>query len=156
VPDSSGLPSWAELTEEQRCILYEGLTGHSLVDVLNGWVGWACAADAPYWNRKSAYVGPLARAARALVESGLIEVWEQPVGVGEGGLMVRDLALEAVGNHENWWQYDPDGNWDPGEDLTRYAEFAGADTDPATAMYLVISTHLARDQGLVRVWPDRT
>jgi len=57
---------------------------------------------------------------------GLIEVWEAPVGVGEGGLMLPDLAMDAVSKHENWWRYDPEENWDPGEDLTRYAGLAGA------------------------------
>jgi hypothetical protein len=53
---------------------------------------------------------PLARAAQSLVQMGLIEVWEEPVGVGEGGLMLSDLAAEAVSNPENWWRYDLDRN----------------------------------------------
>ncbi len=62
----------------------------------------------------------------SLIDCGLIEVWEAPVGVGEGGLMLPDLAMDAVSKHENWWRYDPEENWDPGEDLTRYAGLAGA------------------------------
>ncbi len=33
---SRSLPSWVDLTEEQRCILYEGVTGSTVVEVLNG------------------------------------------------------------------------------------------------------------------------
>lgn len=62
--------------------------------------------DAPYWNRRRSYVGPLARAARSLVDLGLVEVWEEPAEVGEGGLMLDDLAVEAVSDPENWWRYD--------------------------------------------------
>jgi len=128
------------LTREQRCILYEGVFGHTLIDVLNAWVAWAANGDAPYWNRKHAYVEPLARGARSLVNRNLIEVWEEPVGVGEGGLMLPDLAAEAVSNPENWWRYHPDENWDPNEDLTRYAALEDTDTDPMTALYSVITT----------------
>jgi hypothetical protein len=148
MPDIAGWPSsWTDLTKEQLCILLEGMNGHSLLDILNAWVP---GEDAPYWNRKSPYVGALARAACALIESGLIEVWEEPVGVGEGGLMLRDLALEAVADHENWWRYDPDENWDPDEDLTRYARFADTNTEPMTTMYCLLTVREAVDRGLVQ------
>jgi len=45
-----------EQGEAERCILYEGLTGASLIMVLNSWVR---GDDAPYWNRKCAYVPDL-------------------------------------------------------------------------------------------------
>lgn len=151
-------PSWTDLSLEQRCILYEGLFGGSLIDVLNSWVVLARPEDAPYWNRKGAYVGPLATAARSLLEMGLAEIWEQQLllsraGVaefGEGSLMFRDMAVQAVSNHENWWRYDPDGNWDPEEDLSRYADMASTNTEPMTRMYTIIATQETRDLGLIR------
>lgn len=57
----------------QRCILYEGPTGESLVTVLNAWVR---GDDAPYWNRKGAYVPDLIPAALSLLDRDMIEVWE--------------------------------------------------------------------------------
>lgn len=151
VPGTSGpVPSWAELSREQHYLLYEGLAGSTLIDALNGWVCWACNQDAPYWNRKGAYVAPLAKAARSLVEAGLTEIWEEPVGVGEGGLMLPGLAAEAVSNPASWWRYDPDGNWDPDEDLTRYAEFAGTCPEPMTTLYTLMTAKTAREHGLVR------
>lgn len=147
VPDDDGLPSWGELTKEQRCILFEGIHGHSLVDVLNAWVP---DEDAPYWNRKSPYAEPLARAARPLVEMGLIEVWQEPLGRGEGGLMPPGAAAEAVSDPANWWRYDLEDVQDPDEDVTRPAGLADNSTDPMTVLYGVITTQLAKDLGLVR------
>jgi len=149
---------WSDLSLEQRCILYEGLVGGSLVVVLNSWVAYVSVEDAPYWNRKGAYVGPLATAARSLLEMGLAEIWEEQVlvgpggawEIGEGSLMFLDMAVEAVSNHENWWRYDPDGNWDPSEDLSRYADVVGTNTEPMTRMYTIIATQEARDLRLVR------
>ena len=151
VPGHSGpLPSWEELSEAQRCILYEGMHGATLAMVLNAWVARVSNDDAPYWNRKGSYVAPLARAARSLVDLGLVEVWEERAEVGEGGLMPHDLAAEAVSDPENWWRYDPGGNWDPGEDLTRYAGLEAANTEPMTTIYTLITVKAALDLGLVR------
>jgi len=144
-------PSWNDLTPEQRCILYEGITGSSLVDILNSWVAVSHPEDGPYWNRKGGYVGPLAEAACSLIRSGLIEVWEEPAGVGEGGLMLAGPALEAVRDHENWWRFDPDDTGDPEEAATRHEALAGTATDPMTTMYIVITSDQARDRGLVRL-----
>jgi hypothetical protein len=48
VPRHSGpLPSWEELSEAQRCILYEGMTGATLAGVLNAWVAMVNSNDAP-------------------------------------------------------------------------------------------------------------
>jgi hypothetical protein len=143
---------------EQRCILYEGLVGGSLVGVLNSWIVYVSAEDAPYWNRKGAYVGPLGTAARSLLEMGLAEIWEKQifrcpdgaVEFGGGSLMLRDMAVDVVSDHENWSRYDPDGNWDPEEDLSRYADMAATNTEPMTKMYTVIATQEARNLGLVR------
>jgi hypothetical protein len=158
VPGDGPAPQWSDTTLRQRCILYEGLTGGSLSDVLNSWVAYRCPKDAPYWNRKGDYVAPLATAARSLLEIGLVEVWESqlllsPDGVtqiGEGSLMLRDMAIEVVVTTDNWWQYDPDGNWDPEEDLSRYINVAKTNAEPATRMYTIIATQKARDLGLVR------
>jgi len=65
-------------------------------------------------------------------------------------LMLCDVAMEVVSDHENWWRYDPDGNRDPAEDLSRYADMAGTNTEPMTKMYTVIATQEARNLGLVR------
>ena len=45
------IPSWIDLAPEQRCILYEGTTGNSLVGILGSWVAVSRPADGPYWNR---------------------------------------------------------------------------------------------------------
>ena len=147
--DSAAPPSWDELTAEQRCILFEGLFGHTLIDVLNAWVP---DEDAQYWNRKGAYVEALARAARALVDVGLIDIWQETLPLGDGGgeLMLPGLAAEAVSNPENWWRYDPDDNWDPDEDLTQYTGLADTTGGPMTTLYSVITTQTARDLGLAR------
>lgn len=119
-------------------ILYEaGTGGRNLIELLNGWVG---GDDAAYWNRKGAYVVPLAHAAQSLVNMGLIEVWAEPVGVGEGGLMLRKDAAAVVGDPSNWWRYDLDENWDVNEDLSRYTGFEESDTSPMAATYTVITT----------------
>lgn len=126
------------------------MTGATLAMVLNAWVATVNNDDAPYWNRKGSYVAPLARAARSLVDLGLVEVWEKPAGAGEGGLMLHDLAAEAVSDPENWWRYDPGENWDPGEDLTRYAGLEAAITEPIAVIYTLITVEGALDLGLVR------
>jgi hypothetical protein len=54
-------------------------------------------------------------------------------------------------DHGNWWRFDPDDHSDPSEDATRYAGLADTAADPATALYLVITTQEARDRGLVRL-----
>jgi hypothetical protein len=64
--------------------------------------------------------------------------------------MLTDLAAEAVSSPENWWRYDPDGNWDPNEDLTRYAEFASTRPEPMTTLYMLITTETAREHRLIR------
>jgi hypothetical protein len=92
----------------------------------------------------------LAHAARSLVELGLVEVWEQPAGIGEGGLMLCSLAAEAVSDPANWWRYDPGGSWDPGEDLTRYAVLEATNTEPMTTICTLITVQAALDLGLVR------
>lgn len=143
------LPSWEELSEAQRCILFEGVTGATLAEVLNAWAATVNNDDAPYWNRKGGYVAPLARAARSLVDLGLVEVWQQPVGVGEGGLMLCDLAAEAVSDPENWWRYDP-GDRVPGEDPTGYAGQDASPTEPMTTIYTLITVKAALALRLVR------
>jgi hypothetical protein len=137
-----------DLSDAERCILYEGLTGESLVTVLNAWVR---GDDAPYWNRKGAYVPDLIPAALSLLDRGMIEIWEEPAPFGEGSLMTLDRAAEALANPKSWWQYDPDGNWDPDEDLSRYAEVSKSSYEPVTAIYSIITTQSARDEGIA-IW----
>lgn len=143
------MPSWDELTDEQRYILYEGATGgQDLIGLLNGWV---VGPDASYWNRKGDYVAPLAAAAKSLVQLELIEVWAEPGEGGEGGLMLKEDAAEAVGIPSNWWNYDPDLNWDPTEDLSGYAAFENSNTASQTStFYTVITTDSAVELGLAR------
>jgi hypothetical protein len=142
-------PAWSDLTDAQRHILYgAGTGGWTLIELLNGWVD---GDDAAYWNRKGAYVVPLAQAAQSLVNMGLVEVWSEPVGVGEDGLMLREDASAVVGDPGNWWRYDPDDNWDPSEDLSRYAGFEDSDTSPIAVIYTVVSTDSANELGLIRV-----
>lgn len=138
------------LTGAERCILYNGMTGGSLIDILNSWVP---TEDAPYWNRKGAYVSQLIPVAISLLQRGMIEVWEQPLQVGEGSLMTSDLAAQALADPKNWWQYDPDANWDPAEDLSRYAELADDKTEPMTTLYSVYTTEVARQRG-ISIWPS--
>jgi hypothetical protein len=143
-------PAWSDLTNEQRYILYQtGTSEQNLICLLNGWVG---GEDAPYWNRKGPYVAPLARAAQSLVEWGLVEVWAEPVTVGEGGLMLRDDAVAVLGDPSNWWRYDPDDNWDSNEDLSRYAGLEDSDTSPMTVIYSLFTTDATNELGLIR-WP---
>jgi hypothetical protein len=137
-----------EQGEAERCILYEGLTGASLIMVLNSWVR---GDDAPYWNRKCAYVPDLIPVALSLLDRGKIEVWEEPAPFGEGSLMTSDRAAAALASPANWWRYDPDGNWDPDEDLSRCAEVSETDTEPMTVIYSIISTQSARDEG-ISIW----
>lgn len=146
------MPSWEQLSEEQRCILYEGVTGATLTDVLNAWVASTNGEDAPYWNRKGSYVLPLARAARSLVDLGLVEVWqEQPDGIGEAGLMLSSQAAEAVSDPASWWRYDPEENWDPGEDLTRYAGLEVTSAERTATIYTLTTVKTALEFGLARV-----
>lgn len=129
--------------------MYEaGTGGRSLIELLSGWV---TGEDAAYWNRKGPYVAPLARAAQSLVELGLVEVWAEPVGVGEGGLMLGEDAVAVLGDPGNWWSYDPDMNWDPNEDLSRYAGLESLDTSSATS-YTLATTDATNELGLIR-WP---
>ena len=51
------------LTDAERLILYDGMFGDSLIDILNAWVP---DEDAPYWNRKGPYVPQLIPAAISL------------------------------------------------------------------------------------------
>ncbi len=132
-------------TEAERCILYAGLTGDSLIEILNDWVR---GEDAPYWNRKGAYVADLIPAALSLLERGLIEVWEEPAPAGEGGLVTSDQAAAALADPENWWRYDPDGNWDPDEDLERYSELSKGNSEPMTTIYSIITTEKGRAGGI--------
>jgi hypothetical protein len=139
------------LTDAERCILYSGMHGDSLIDILNSWVP---DEDAPYWNRKGPYVSELIPAAICLLQRGMIEVWEEPLplGVGEGGLMTSDRAAQALADPENWWRYDPDLNWDPNEDLSRYADLATGNTEPMTTLYSVHATEVAR----IPIWHGRS
>ena len=121
----------------EQCILYMGADGHSLIDIVNA---WAPQEDAPYWNRKGHYVAGLVQAALSLLARDLIEVWEEPAPRGEGSLMTMDRAAEALADPDNWWRYDPDENWDPGEDLSRYAHLAQGNTEPMATLYSVITT----------------
>jgi hypothetical protein len=141
-----------DLTDAERCIQYEGMYGSSLVEILNSWV---LGEDAPYWNRKGTYVPQLIPAAISLLQRGMIEVWEQPLplGVGEGGLMTSDLAAQALADPRNWWGYDPDDNWDPNEDLSRYADLADDNAEPMTTLYSVCTTEAARQRG-ISLWPS--
>jgi hypothetical protein len=129
-------------TDAERCILYEAMTEGSLIDILNSWV---TGEDAPYWNRKGSYVSQLIPAAISLLQRGMIEVWEQPLplGAGEGSFMTSDRASEALADPENWWRYDPDGNWDPDEDLSRYTGPATGNTEAMTTLYCVHRTEIA-------------
>jgi len=136
------------VSDAELCILYEGLTGASLIIVLNSWVR---GADAPYWNRKGAYVPSLIPAALSLLERGMIEIWEEPAPFGEGSLMTGDRAAAALASPENWWRYDPDDNWDPDEDLSRYAEVSQTRAEPMAVIYSIITTQAARDAG-ISVW----
>src|SRR5215467_16042774 len=126
-----------DLSDAERCILYGGITGDNLIMIVNAWVR---GEDAPYWNRKGAYIAPLIPAALSLLQGDMIEVWEESASFGEGSLMTVDLAAEALGNPDNWWRYDPDENWDPNEDLSRYAELAKGNTNPMTWMYSIIAS----------------
>ena len=116
-----------------------------MIELLNGWV---VGEDAAYWNRK----GPYVEAAQSLVELGLVEVWADPTGAGEGALMLREDALAALGDPSNWWRYDSEDNWDPNEDLSRYADLEASDTSPITAIYTLFATDSTNDLGLIR-WP---
>lgn len=138
-----------ELTDAECCILYEGMYGSFLALILNSWV---LGEDAAYWNRKGPYVSQLIPSAVSLLHRGMIEVWEEPLplGVGEGALMTSDRAAQALADPKNWWQYDPDANWDPNEDLSRYADLAD-DTEPTT-VYSVLTTEVARQRG-IQIWP---
>jgi hypothetical protein len=138
-------------TSAERCILYGGMHGDSLVEILNDWV---IGDDAPYWNRKGAYVAQLIPAALSLLERELIEVWEEPAPAGEGGAMTTDRAAMALADPDNWWRYDPDGNWDPDEDLARYAELATGNTEPMTTIHSIITTHKGLEGGIA-VWLGR-
>jgi len=124
----------------------------SLIDILNSWV---TGEDAPYWNRKGSYVSQLIPAAISLLQRGVIEVWEEPLplDVGEGSLVTCDRAAGALADPENWWRYDPDGNWDPNEDLSRYADQATGNTEPMTTLYSIYATEAARQRG-IPIWPD--
>jgi hypothetical protein len=142
-----------DLTDAERLILYDGVTGHSLIDILNGWVP---DEDAPYWNRKGTYVPELIPAALSLLQRGMIEVWEEPLplGRGEGSLMTSDRAARALADPENWWRYDPDGNWDPNEDLSHYTDLATGNTAPMTTLHSIYTTDVARQQG-IPIWYRR-
>jgi hypothetical protein len=137
-------------TAAERCILYAGMTEGSLIDIVNSWV---TGEDAPYWNRKGAYVSQLIPAAISLLRRGMIEVWEKPLplGVGEGSLMTIDRAAQALAEPENWWRYDPDSNLDPNEDLS--ADLAHGSTEPMTTLYSVSTTEMARQRG-IHLWPS--
>lgn len=131
--------------DAERCILYEGLTGASLIMVLNSWVR---GDDAPYWNRKGVFVPDLIPAALSLLDRDMIEIWEEPAPFGEGSVMTSDRAAVALANPENWWRYDRDGNWDPAEDLSRYVEVSEGNTEAMTVIYSIITTPYALDQGI--------
>jgi hypothetical protein len=132
-------------TSAERCILYAGMQGGSLIEILNDWV---TGEDAPYWNRKAAYVAQLIPAALSLLERELIEVWEEPAPAGEGSVMTSDRAAVALADPDKWWRYDPDGNWDPGEDLARHAELATGNTEPMTTIYSIITTQKGLEGGI--------
>ena len=138
-----------DLTNAERCVLYGGVSGDSLIEILTLWV---VGEDAAYWNRKGAYVAPLITASLSLLKRGLIEVWEEPAEFGEGSLMTSDRAAQALADPDNWWRYDPDGNWDPDEDLSRYGELAKGNTSPMTTIYSIITTSTALDQGIPPRW----
>lgn len=65
--------------------------------------------------------------------------------------MTIDRAAEALANPKNWWQYDPDLNWDPDEDLGRYAEVSKSSYEPVTVIYSIITTQSAWDEG-ISIW----
>jgi hypothetical protein len=132
-----------------RCILYEGLTGGSLIMILNAWVG---GEDAEYWNRKGAYVPELIPAALSLLRDGMIEVWQEPLplGVGEGSLVTIDRAAEALSDPGNWWRYDPDDQSDSAPRVES-ADDPDHDRGPMRSMYSIITTAAARDRG-VAIW----
>jgi len=137
VNDESQAPAvsvWGGLTEVQRFVLIEAFEESRLIDVLNG---WADPADAPYWNRKAKYVPALIEATSALLAQGLIEVWAESPGVGEGGLLPAGAAAEVVADPDNWWKYDPDEN-------TTGAGAADTDADPTIVPYTLLATDAAR------------
>lgn len=127
--------------DAKRCILHEGLTGGYLIMILNAWVS---GEDAVFWNRKGAYVPQLIPVALSLLAQGMIEIWEEPLplGEGEGSLMTADPAAEALADPRNWWRYDPEDDSDP-EDPGPPVGETDADWEPMTTYYSVLSTSTA-------------
>lgn len=79
-------------------------------------------------------------------------MWAEPVGLGEGGLILREDAVATLGDSGNWWNYDPDCNWDPEEDLSRYAELDDLSIPPTSVNYMLSTTDVTNELGLTR-WP---
>ena len=66
--------------------------------------------------------------------------------------MTTGRAAQALADPNNWWRYDPDGNWDPDEDLSRYAELANGNTEPMATIYSIITTAKGLEGGVLVTW----
>lgn len=66
--------------------------------------------------------------------------------------MLREDAVTVLADPSNWWRYDPDGNWDSNEDLSRDAGLEDSDTSPMTVIYTLFTTDATNELGLIR-WP---
>jgi hypothetical protein len=103
---------------------------HQLIDALNAWKGHSA------WKEKGKYAPALAVAARYLVELGLVNVWEEPAGIGEAKLLFRDEAANVVGEPSNWWREDWDDDSPNGEVGDPVAMFTLTATEEALELSL--------------------
>ncbi|WP_345764776.1 hypothetical protein [Diaminobutyricibacter sp. McL0608] len=149
--NEGAIPSWEDLTEAEQLVLDESFEYEPLWVVLNGWV---TNEDAPYWNRKQKYVTELAEAARHLVELGLIEVYEtRESDTVDDILLQQQEALDVVLDHDNWWSYDSEANWDPAEDTSVY-DIGPASAQSPTRIYALYGTPSGNQVSIMRkLWP---
>lgn len=94
------LPSWRELSKEEQCVLFSAAEQSMLIGVL---ANWEPEQD---WPHRRMHIPRLAEAAQSLLLTGLIDVYEQHVGLDDAALLFRDDALAIIRDPGNWWRED--------------------------------------------------
>jgi hypothetical protein len=79
-------------------VLFSAAEQSMLIGVL---ANWEPEQD---WLHRSVHIPRLAEAAQSLLLKGLIDVYEQHVGLGDAALLFRDDALAIIRDPDNWWR----------------------------------------------------
>jgi hypothetical protein len=98
-----GQSAWRSLTKEQQCVLFSAAEESMLIGVL---ANWEPELD---WPERAESIPRLAAAAVALLRADLIEVYQQPLQVGETSYLAGGEGIDILSDPHNWWRAEDAG-----------------------------------------------